>query len=71
MNYKSMTPTRQNCSLADIKEGLIREFQKLHLESQCIMELKEIKQGLNEYVWDFDQRFKILKDRLTFEILDA
>ena len=25
----------------------------------------------NESVWDFDQRFKILTDRLTFQILDV
>lgn len=24
----------------------------------------------NESVWDFDQRFKMLKDRVSFEILD-
>jgi hypothetical protein len=29
-------------------------------ESQCITELKEIKQKVAEPVWEFDQRFKTL-----------
>jgi hypothetical protein len=32
--------------------------------------MKEIKHIVNESVWDYDQRFKILKDWLTFQILD-
>jgi hypothetical protein len=32
--------------------------------------LKEIKQIVNESVWDYDQRFKILKYQLTFHIPD-
>jgi len=32
--------------------------------------MKEIKQIVNESVWDYDQMFKILKDWLTFQILD-
>jgi len=30
--------------------------------------LKEIKKNPNETVWDFDQRFNTLMDRLTFQI---
>jgi hypothetical protein len=57
-------------TLADIRKSLLKEFQKPKSESQCITELKEIKQLQNESVWDFDQRFKILMDRLTFQIPD-
>jgi hypothetical protein len=32
--------------------------------------LKEIKQVQTESVWDYDQRFKDLMGRLTFQILD-
>jgi hypothetical protein len=32
--------------------------------------MKEIKQIVNESVWDYDQRFKILKDRVKFHIPD-
>jgi hypothetical protein len=49
---------------------LIVEFKKSKSESQCITELKEIKQKVAELVWEFDQRFKILTCRLTFQIPD-
>jgi hypothetical protein len=70
MKYQSTAPVGQARTLADIRQALLKEFQKLKSESQCIMELKEIKQLQNESVWDFDQRFKILMDRLTFQIPD-
>jgi hypothetical protein len=38
-------------------------------ESQYITELKEIKQVQTESVWDYDQIFKDLMGRLTFQIL--
>jgi hypothetical protein len=49
---------------------LIEEFKKPKSESQCIIELKEIKQKVVELVWEFDQRFKTLTDQLTFQIPD-
>jgi hypothetical protein len=56
--------------LAEVRQALLKEFQKPKSQSQCITELKEIKQIVNESVWDYNQRFKILKDRLTFQIPD-
>jgi hypothetical protein len=53
-----------------IKNALITEFKKPKSESQCITELKEIKQKVDKPVWEFDQRFKTLTGRLTFQILD-
>ena len=47
-------------SLNEIREGIFEEFKKPKSEAQYIIELKEIKQFLNETVWDFDQRFKTL-----------
>jgi len=44
------------------------EFKKPKFESQCITELKEIKQGSSETVWDFDKRFKSLMEKLKFQI---
>jgi hypothetical protein len=55
----------------EIKRDLLREFQKPKSESQCITEIKEIKQQVGETVWDYDQWFKILLDRLTFQIQDV
>jgi hypothetical protein len=54
--------------LNEIKNALITDFKKPKLESQCITELKEIKQKVVEPVWEFDQRFKTLTGRLTFQI---
>jgi hypothetical protein len=49
-----------------IKTELITEFKKPKSESQCITELKEIKQRVAEPVWEFDQRFKTLTGHLSF-----
>jgi hypothetical protein len=54
--------------LNEIKNVLIAEFKKPNSESQCITKLKEIKQKVAEPVWEFDQRFKTLTGRLTFQI---
>jgi hypothetical protein len=53
-----------------IKTALIAEFKKPKSESQCITELKEIKQRIVEPVWEFDQRFKTLTGHLSFQIPD-
>jgi hypothetical protein len=54
--------------LNEIKNTLIAEFKKPNSESQCIIELKEIKQKVAEPVWEFDQRFKTLTRRLNFKM---
>jgi hypothetical protein len=54
--------------LNEIKTTLIAEFKKLKSESQCMTELKEIKQKVAEPVWEFDQRFKTLTGQLSFQI---
>jgi hypothetical protein len=56
--------------LNSIKTSLIVEFKKPKSESQCITELKEIKQRIVEPVWEFDQRFKTLTGHLSFQIPD-
>ena len=45
---------------------MIKEFKKPKSESQCITELKDIKQLPTETVWDFDQKFKALIDQVSF-----
>jgi hypothetical protein len=54
--------------LNQIKNALITEFKKPKSKSQCITEMKEIKQKVAEPVWEFDQRFKTLTGRLSFQI---
>jgi hypothetical protein len=68
MKYQIMTLAGQTRTLAEVRKDLLKEFQKPKSKSQCITELKEIKKIMNELVWDYDQIFKILKDRLTFQI---
>ena len=46
---------------------MIKEFKKPKSESQCITELKDIKQLPTESVWDFDQKFKALIDQVSFD----
>jgi hypothetical protein len=57
-------------TLNEIKNVLTTEFKKPKSESQCITDLKEIKQKVVEPIWEFDQRFKTLTSRLTFQIPD-
>ena len=57
-------------TLIEVKKGLTKEFRKPKSEAQYIIELKEIKQYHNEIVWDFDQRFKTLMERVNFEMSD-
>jgi hypothetical protein len=40
--------------LNEIKNALIAKFKKPKSESQCITELKEIKQKVAKPVWEFD-----------------
>jgi hypothetical protein len=70
MKLQSITPTGQARTLAEIKKALLKEFKNPKSESQYITELKEIKQVQTESIWDFDQRFKDVMGRLTFQIPD-
>ena len=47
-------------TLLEFKVAMIVEFKKPKSESQCITELKEIKQKPNESEWEFDKKFKTL-----------
>ena len=63
MKYTSAIPR----TLIQVRTALIKEFKKPMSESQCIIELKYIKQLPIESVWDFDQKFKALIDQVSFE----
>ena len=47
---------------------MISEFRKPQSKSQCITEIKEIKQGLGEILLDFDQR---LMEKVSFQLADV
>ena len=49
---------------------MILEFKKPQSKSQCINEIKEIKQAPTETIWDFDQRFKTLMAKVSFQMSD-
>ena len=53
--------------LNEIQEGIFEEFKKPKYEAQYITKLEEIKQFLNETIWDFDQQFKILMARVSLK----
>ena len=53
-------------TLEEIRRAMILEFKKPQSKSQCITEIKEIKQASTEIVWDFDQWFKTLMAKLSF-----
>ena len=53
--------------LVQVRTAIIKEFKKPMFESQCITELKYIKQLPTELVWDFNQKFKALIDQFIFE----
>ena len=55
-------------TLPEVKVAMIAKFKKPKSESQCITELKEIKQKPNESVWEFDQKFKTLLSQVIFDI---
>ena len=63
-----MKYNQQARTLGQIKTTLVQEFKKPESESQCITQLKEIKQKPTELVWEFDQKFKTLLDHLSFDI---
>jgi len=69
MKFQTIVPIDHTRTLAKVKTALIIEFKKPKSESQCITKFKEIKQSPNEIVCDFDQRFKTLMGRLTFQIM--
>ena len=58
-------------TLNEIQVVLIDEFKNPKPESQCIIEIKEIKQLPRESVWDFDQRFKTLMAKVSFQMSDV
>ena len=56
-------------TLIQVKTAMIKYFKKPKSKSQCITELKDMKQLPTDSVWDFDQKFKALIDQVSFEFL--
>src|SRR5882757_9261691 len=65
MKYTSAVPK----TLVQVRTAMIKEFKKPKSESQCITELKDIKQLPTESIWNFDQKFKALIDQVSFEFV--
>ena len=53
-------------TLEEIQATMISKFRKPQSESQCITEIKEIKQAPVKMVWEFNQRFKTLMAKVSF-----
>ena len=71
MKFYIVPPGTLQKTLDEIRATMISEFRKPKSESQCITEIKEIKQALVELVWDFEQRFKILMAKVSFQMSDV
>jgi hypothetical protein len=63
MSLATKNPPGTTRTIADIKELLINEFQKLSSEDQYMNEMIEIRQKSGESIWEIDQRFKRLKKK--------
>ena len=63
-----VTPAKK---LDEVRKGLIEEFRKPKSEVQYIIELKGIKQFPNEALWEFNQIFKTLMTRVSFNMSDV
>jgi hypothetical protein len=57
-------------TIADMKKILVNEFQNPSLEDQYMNEMIEIKEIPGEPIWEIDQRFKRLKEKLKYAITD-
>ena len=57
--------------LDEIKSWLTNEIKKPKYESQCIMELKEIKHLPTESLRYFDKKFKTLMARVSLQMSDV
>ena len=68
LNWFMKYSNGQNRTLVQVRDVLIGEFKKPKSESQCITELKEIKQEPTKSVWEFDQKFKTLLVQVSFDI---
>ena len=68
MKFSNVSIENAQKALDEIKVGLANEFTKPKSDSQCIIELKEIKKLSYELVWDFDQRFNNLMARVSFQM---
>ena len=68
LNWFMKYSNGQARTLPEVKAAMIAEFKKPKSKSQCITELKEIKQKPNESVWEFHQKFKTLLSQVSVDI---
>jgi hypothetical protein len=57
-------------TLENIKKLLINDFHKLSSEDQYMNKIIKIRQKPGESVWDIDQRFKRLKGKLKYLMIE-
>jgi len=70
MSLYVKNPPGVTSTIADMKKLLVNEFHKPNSEDQYMNEMIEINKKLGEYVWEIDQRFKRLKDKLKYATTD-
>jgi hypothetical protein len=57
-------------TVAYVKKAIINEFQQPNSEDQFMNEMIGIKENIGESFSEFDQKFKILKGKLYYPIVD-
>jgi hypothetical protein len=63
-------PPGMTRTLTYVKKLLINELEKPSSEDQYMNEMIEIRQKPGESVWEIDQRFKCLKGKLRYAMID-
>ena len=66
--YIKYSTTHPTASLKETKDALNNEFKNPNSQAQCVTEVKEIKQKVNESAWDFDQWLKCLLQQASLQI---
>jgi hypothetical protein len=70
MSLATSNPLGTTKTIVDIKKLMINEFQMPSSKDQYMNEMIEIRQKIGESVWDIDQRFKQLKGKLKYLMID-
>jgi hypothetical protein len=70
MNLDVNIPPGVKRTIVDVKKILINEFQKPTLEYRYMHEMIEIGKKPSESIWDIDQRFKHIKGKLKYSMID-
>jgi hypothetical protein len=70
MNLDVNSPPGVTKTIVDVKKLFINKIQNPNLVEQYMNEMIEIWKKPSDYVWDIDHRFKPLKGKLKYAMID-